>query len=42
VSSTLKDSGERMLLEFSEKSSAFRLTLGAVRSTYKIAKFILK
>jgi hypothetical protein len=42
LSSTLRDSGERMLLEFSEKSSAFRLTLGAVRSTYRIAKFILK
>ena len=42
LSSTLRDSGERMLLEFSEKSSAFRLTLGAARSTYRIAKFILK
>ena len=42
VSSTLKDSSERMLFDLSEKSPAFRLTLGAVRSTYRIAKFILK
>jgi predicted transcriptional regulator len=42
LSSTLKNNGERMVLEFSEKSLAFRLTLGAARSTYRIAKFILK
>jgi predicted transcriptional regulator len=42
VSSTLKDRAERMLLEFSEKSLAFRLTLGTARSTYRVAKFILK
>ena len=42
LSSTLKDRAETMLLEFSEKSSAFRLTLAATRSGYRIAKFILK
>jgi hypothetical protein len=38
----MKDNGERILLEFSEKSLAFRLTLGAAKSTYRLAKFILK
>ncbi|HEY6166375.1 MAG TPA: hypothetical protein VIW25_15870 [Nitrososphaeraceae archaeon] len=40
--SMMKDNGERILLEFSEKSLAFRLTLGAAKSTYRLAKFILK
>jgi predicted transcriptional regulator len=42
LSSVLKDNVERILLEVSEKSLAFRLTFGAAKSTYKIAKFILK
>ena len=42
VLSTFKDRAERMLFELSERSLAFRLTLGTARSTYRVAKFILK
>jgi hypothetical protein len=40
--SMLKDNGERMLLEFSNKSLPFKVTLGIIKTTYKAAKFVLK
>jgi DNA-binding MarR family transcriptional regulator len=42
ITSLLKANIERTLLEFSEQSLAFRLTFGAAKSSYRIAKFILK
>ena len=40
--SMLKDNSERMLLEFSNKSLPFKVTLGVIKTTYKIAKLVLK
>jgi len=42
LASLLKNNVERTVLEFSEKSLAFRLTFGAAKSSYRIVKFILK
>ena len=40
--SMLKDNSERMLLEFSNKSLPFKVALGVIKTTYTIAKLILK
>lgn len=34
----LKDHGERVLIEWSNKSLPFKITLGAVKATYRLAK----
>jgi DNA-binding MarR family transcriptional regulator len=38
LSSILKSHGERLLIEWSNKSLPFKVTLGAIKMTYKIAK----
>ena len=38
LASILKDHGERMLVEWSNKSLPFKITLGAIKATYKVAK----
>ena len=40
--SMLKDNSERMLLEFSNKSLPLKVTLGVIKTIYKIAKLVLK
>jgi DNA-binding MarR family transcriptional regulator len=38
LSSILKSHGERILIEWSNKSLPFKVTLGAIKMTYRIAK----
>jgi DNA-binding MarR family transcriptional regulator len=38
IASILKDHGERVLIEWSNKSLPFKITLGAVKATYRLAK----
>ena len=38
LTSILKDHGERMLVEWSNKSLPFKITLGAINMTYRLAK----
>ena len=38
LTSILKDHGERMLVEWSNKSLPFKMTLGAINMTYRLAK----
>jgi DNA-binding MarR family transcriptional regulator len=38
IASILKDHGERVLIEWSNKSLPFKITLGAVKATYRIVK----
>jgi hypothetical protein len=38
LSSILKSHGERLLIEWSNKSLPFKVTLGAIKMTYRIAK----
>ena len=38
LASILKDQGERMLVEWSNKSLPFKITLGAINMTYRLAK----
>jgi DNA-binding MarR family transcriptional regulator len=38
IASILKDHGERVLIEWSNKSLPFKITLGAVKATYRLVK----
>lgn len=38
LSSILKSHGERILIEWSNKSLPFKVTIGAIKMTYKLAK----
>ena len=38
IASILKDHGERVLIEWSNKSLPFKVTIGAIKMTYRFAK----
>jgi predicted transcriptional regulator len=38
IASILKDHGERVLIEWSNKSLPFKITLGVVKATYRLVK----
>ena len=42
LTSLVNDNIERMIFDLSEKSLAFRVILGSIRTSYKLGKFILK